>query len=73
MQVPCPRTRSTAAIRISLVDRYGGGAVDTFSLSFHIHFHRLLKWILAGPFALACLVLLAQNSEGLGLSLPSTI
>jgi hypothetical protein len=29
------------------------------SLSFHIHFYRLLKWLIAGPFLVAGLVLLA--------------
>lgn len=70
--MPCPRSRSTATVHLELHDRGGVVVTDDFSLSFHMHFHRLLKWILAGPFAIACLVILAQHAEGLGLSLPST-
>jgi hypothetical protein len=41
--------------------------VDEFSLSFHIHFYRLLKWLIAAPFAAAALALLAyrQDAEAL--------
>ena len=51
--VPCPRTRSTATIHIEMRDERGMTFVDDFALSFHMHFHRLLKWLLAAPF-LAC-------------------
>ena len=44
---------------------------DSFSLSFHIYFYRLLKWLVAGPFVVACLVILAWNPEDVGLGLPS--
>ena len=44
---------------------------DAFSLSFHMHFHRLLKWLLVAPLAFASLAILAQRSEGMGLALPS--
>ena len=53
LQVPCPRTRSTATVRIEMVDESKQMFVDSFALSFHMHFHRLLKWLLVAPF-LAC-------------------
>lgn len=40
---------------------------DEFSLSFHIHFYRLLKWLVAAPFAAASLALLAWHPEREGL------
>ena len=52
-QVPCPRTRSTATIHLEMVDAAGLVFTDDFALSFHMHFHRLLKWLVAAPF-LAC-------------------
>ena len=47
--------------------------VDEFALSFHMHFYRLLKWLLAAPFAAAAIALLAlPNPEARGLeTLPS--
>lgn len=33
------------------------------SLSFHIHFYRLLKWLIAGPFIAAAIALLANRPD----------
>ncbi|EIE24136.1 integrin alpha N-terminal domain-containing protein [Coccomyxa subellipsoidea C-169] len=70
--VPCPRTRSTATVRIEMVDENKQMFVDTFALSFHMHFHRLLKWLLVAPF-LACVaaVLSLQFDIDLQDALPS--
>lgn len=38
--------------------------VDEFSLSFHIHFYRLLKWLVAAPFAAAAAAVLAYRPGG---------
>jgi hypothetical protein len=43
LQVPCPRSRSTATLRIEMADSHGMLLYDEFSLSFHLHFHKLLK------------------------------
>lgn len=37
--------------------------VDEFSLSFHIHFYRLLKWLIVAPFAAAAVALLAYRPD----------
>ena len=60
LEVPCPRTRSTATIRLEMTDAHGIMLTDSFSLSFHMHFHKLLKWLVAAPLlgsTLAVLVL----------------
>ena len=33
------------------------------SLSFHIHFYRMLKWLIAGPFVAAAVALLAYQPD----------
>ena len=72
LTVPCPRTRSTATVRIELTDAHGITVTDSFSLSFHMHFHRLLKWLVAVPLSGACLVVLAMQPRVLeGPVLPS--
>ena len=46
--------------------------MDEFSLSFHIHYHRLLKWLLAVPIIVSSMAVLLQlPGDNMGLSLPS--
>lgn len=49
MFVPCPRSRATAVVRLELRDANGILYVDEFQQSFHMQFHKLLKWLAAGP------------------------
>lgn len=35
--------------------------VDDFSLSFHMHYYRLLKWLVAVPFTAAALAVLSMK------------
>ncbi|KAL4443840.1 hypothetical protein ABPG75_011577 [Micractinium tetrahymenae] len=63
MEIPCPRSRSTATIRVEMRDETRLLFVDEFSLSFHIHFYRLLKWLIAGPFIAAGVALLAFRQD----------
>ena len=45
---------------------------DEFALSFHMHFYRLLKWLLAAPFVAAAAAILALPAPGADLArLPS--
>ncbi|CAL8462321.1 g1854 [Coccomyxa elongata] len=72
LEVPCPRTRSTATVRIEMVDESKQMFADSFALSFHMHFHRLLKWLLVAPFlACAAAVLSLQFDIDLHDALPS--
>ena len=71
MQVPCPRTRSTATIHIEMTDERGMVFVDDFALSFHMHFHRLLKWLAAAPFLACAAAVLAMKYDDIQAALPS--
>lgn len=51
MEIPCPRTRSTATVRVEMTDVHQLHFSDEFSLSFHMHFAKLLKWLLVLPLA----------------------
>ncbi|KAF5841733.1 hypothetical protein DUNSADRAFT_11513 [Dunaliella salina] len=61
LQVPCPRSRSTATLRVEMTDSHGLLLFDEFSLSFHLHFHKLLKWLIAGPLLAMVAVLLLMR------------
>ena len=72
LDVPCPRTRTSATIHVEMKDETGAIFVDEFALSFHIHFYRLLKWIAVGPFAFtAAAVLLMNGKKAFRSELPS--
>eukprot|EP01026_Neomeris_dumetosa_P062169 TRINITY_DN5875_c0_g1_i5.p2 TRINITY_DN5875_c0_g1~~TRINITY_DN5875_c0_g1_i5.p2 ORF type:complete len:341 (+),score=48.23 TRINITY_DN5875_c0_g1_i5:216-1238(+) len=51
LEIPCPRSRVTATIHIEMKDELGFVFEDDYSLSFHMHFHRLLKWLIVLPFS----------------------
>lgn len=66
LELPCPRTRTTASVHIDLYDAHGLHYEDEFVLSFHVHFHKLLKWLIALPVLAMCAVLLvvSRTREG---------
>ena len=72
-EVPCPKSRSTATLRVELTDIHGQVLVDEFALSFHLHFHKLLKYMVALPPVLMALALVLatlgrerEDGEGRG-------
>ena len=73
LEVPCPKTRSTATILLEMADSHGVTLTDSFSLSFHMHFHRLLKWLVAVPLLGTALAVLALQPRATlaGPTLPS--
>ena len=71
LEVPCPKTRSTATIHLEMWDENKITFVDDFSLSFHMHFEKLLKWLVALPFTLAAIVLIALKGNSAIHALPS--
>lgn len=72
LEVPCPRTRTSATIRIEMKDEDGAVFADEFALSFHMHFYRLLKWLVVGPFAFtAAAILIYNGGDSLRAQLPS--
>ena len=71
LEIPCPRTRSTATIHIEITYEHKMAFVDEFSLSFHMHFYRLLKWMVALPFTAAALGVLALHLGAFNDQLPT--
>jgi hypothetical protein len=63
MEIPCPRSRTTASVRVEFKDETGAVFADEFALSFHVHFYRLLKWLVVAPFAFTAAALLAYNGR----------
>lgn len=59
VELPCPRSRSTATVKLSVTDGNGSTYVDEFPLSFHMQFYRLLKWLVVGPLTVMSMVLLS--------------
>lgn len=55
LQLLAPRTRTTATVSVRMVDEHGLVFQDSFSLSFHVNFYRMLKWVVVLPFALLAL------------------
>jgi len=65
VQLPCPKTRTTAAVNLDLVTQHKLHYEDEFVVSFHMHYHKLLKWLIALPLlAMAVVVLLIGQSMG---------
>ena len=62
LEIPCPKTRTTAAVRIEMFDKHMLQYVDEFSVSFHMQFYKLFKWLIAVPLVVMCwVVLLLEN------------
>ena len=59
MEIPCPRSRTTATIEVLMEDRHGKRFSDSFSLSFHMSYYRILKWLLALPVIATALVIIS--------------
>lgn len=61
LEIPCPLTRSTATIHLEMWDEHRVAFVDDFSLSFHLNFHKLLKWLVAMPFIAMAVAVLSMR------------
>ncbi|WIA09420.1 hypothetical protein OEZ85_008825 [Tetradesmus obliquus] len=68
IEIPCPRTRTTAAVHLDVITKNGLHFEDEFVLSFHMHFHKLLKWLIALPLlAMASVTIIVAQSYGFDL------
>ena len=61
IEIPCPRSRSTAVVRVQMKTEASLTYSDEFSLSFHVHFYRLLKWLVVLPFMFAAVAVLGTD------------
>lgn len=72
LTIPCPRARVSGSVYVEMVDETGVVYHDEYAVSFHVGFHRLLKWLLAVPFtAMALSLLTMKNLAGRETQLPS--
>jgi len=69
--VPCPRSRATATIYLQMSDRHKLTFSDEFSLSFHMHWYKLIKWLLALPFLAMAFTVVAIKAPWPETFLPS--
>lgn len=69
-KMPCVSVRSSGAVVLEMVDKNGLYFSDEFSLTFHMHYYRLLKWIVVLPMLGMFCILLWLHPEG-GSALPS--
>ena len=49
---------------VRLRNRHGQVSEDSYVLSFNVHFYKMLKWLLVGPFTAMAVVLLTIGSLG---------
>ncbi|CAI5458896.1 unnamed protein product [Closterium sp. Yama58-4] len=69
--IPTPKRRTHATFFIEMEDERRLHFHDEFALSFHVHFYRLLKWILALPLLIMAAALVARSAPDSGPNLPS--
>ena len=58
LEVPCPTTRSTGTIHLEMWDEDKVSFVHDFSLSFHMNYAKLLKWLVVLPFSMMAAVVI---------------
>ena len=65
MKVPCVSVRTTGSVLVEMVDKNGLYFSDEFSLTFHMRYYRLLKWLICLPFVgMVSLLILVHPPEG---------
>ena len=57
-EIPCPKSRTTSMIEVSMTDMHMKSYKDSFPVSFHMSFYRILKWLLALPLIAAHIAVL---------------
>ncbi|KAI5081941.1 hypothetical protein GOP47_0001684 [Adiantum capillus-veneris] len=70
-KLPCVSVRSSGTVILEMVDKNGFYFSDEFSLTFHMHYYRLLKWMVALPMLGMFFALLWLHPEEGIASLPS--
>jgi len=71
LEIPCPMSRTTGTVEILMTDKFGKMYSDSISLSFHMSYYRILKWLLALPMVLMGIVVIQVSSVLTKLNLPS--
>ena len=71
LEIPCPRSRTTGTVEVSMTDKFGKKYTDSFSVSFHMSYYRILKWLIALPVIAMSVVVMQASSVLTRLNLPS--
>eukprot|EP00897_Mesotaenium_endlicherianum_P009800 jgi/Mesen1/8849/ME000053S08249 len=71
VKIPCPLVRAHATVLVEMHDEHQHYFSDEFALTFHLHFFRLLKWVLALPVLAMVVALVVRRVEEGGPELPS--
>ncbi|KAH7423955.1 hypothetical protein KP509_12G082900 [Ceratopteris richardii] len=70
-KLPCVSVRSSGTVVLEMVDKHGFYFTDEYSLTFHMHYYRLLKWMVVLPMLGMLFVLLWLHPEDAISVLPS--
>jgi hypothetical protein len=49
VKLPCVPVRTLGTVMLEMVDKNGLYFSDEFALTFHLHYYRLLKWLIVFP------------------------
>ena len=58
-------------MKLEMKDQHGVILTDSFSVSFHMHFAKLLKWLAAGPLVACAGAVLSMQGRSLASVLPT--
>ncbi|EPS65433.1 hypothetical protein M569_09343, partial [Genlisea aurea] len=71
-KLPTVRVRTAGSVVVEMVDRNGIHFGDEFSLTFHMHYYKLLKWLLVLPMlGVFAVLVIMRPQEGVATPLPS--
>ncbi|KAH7657080.1 Lambda-carrageenase protein [Dioscorea alata] len=65
IKLPTVPVRTTGTVLVEMVDKNGLYFTDEFSLTFHMHYYKLLKWLLVLPMlGMFCILVILRPQEG---------
>lgn len=65
MQLPTVPVRTTGTVLVEMVDKHGIHFSDEYSLTFHTHYYKLLKWLVVLPMlGMFCVLVILRPQEG---------
>lgn len=72
IKLPTVAVRTTGTVLVEMTDKNGIYFSDEFSLTFHMHYYKLLKWLLVFPMlGMFGILVILRPQEGSGTPLPS--
>jgi hypothetical protein len=65
LALPVPRVRGAGTVTVQLQDAFGLVSTDSYAVTFHTRYARLLKWLLVAPFTAMALALASGSMDAL--------